>query len=345
MGRVRLASLPGIAATGRTTERRRLGATAVEVTRLSLGCAPIANLYTAVTPADATATVDAAYERGIRLFDTAPLYGHGLSEERLGAALASRPRDGLTVATKVGRLLVADGPEGRPGPTLFADIPAVHPVFDFSADGVERSLEASLARLGLDRVDVVHVHDPDDHADAALAGAFPALRRLQAEGVIGAVGVGMNQTSLPARFVREGVVDCVLLAGRYTLLDRSGAEELLPLCAAAGVSVIAAGVFNSGVLADPRPGATFEYAAAPPAVLARARALRSVCERHGVSLKAAALQFPIRHPAVTTVLVGARSAAEVRENVDLFDQALPDALWDELLATAASTPEGHRARQ
>ena len=294
--------------------------------QLGLGCAPIGNLYDAVTDGDAQATVDAAWRAGMRYFDTAPLYGHGLSERRLGVALSRRPRDDIVVATKVGRVLV-------PGPTaetIFADAPPVHPVFDFSYDGVLRSFEESLGRLALDRVDVLLVHDPDDHVDEALEGAFPALRRLRDEKVVSAIGAGMNQSAALTRFVREADIDTVLVAGRYTLLDQSAGEDLLPACTEMDVSVVAAGVFNSGVLADPTPGAHFDYAPARPEVLARAQAIARTCADFGVPVTAAAIQFPFRHTAVTTVLVGSRSAAEVVANVAAFNTPIPDELWDAL---------------
>jgi D-threo-aldose 1-dehydrogenase len=311
-------------------ERRPLGPTSVEVTRLGLGCAPLGNLYSAVSDDTAAGAVDAAWAQGLRIFDTAPLYGHGLSELRLGAALSSLDRDSVTVATKVGRLLVpSDGPP--PPDTIFTDIPPVQPQFDFSRDGVLRSLEASLGRLGLDRVDVLHVHDPDDHLDQALAEAFPALRDLRDAGVVGAIGAGMNQTAALVRIVREAGVDCVLLAGRHTLLEQTGALELLDLCAERNVSVVAAGVFNSGLLADPDgPGAMYDYAPPPPDLVARAKAMSRVCAEHDTPLRAAALQFPLRHPAVTCVLVGARSKAEVDDNVALFRHEIPAALWPAL---------------
>ena len=313
-------------------ERHRLGATTVTVTRLGFGAAPIGNLYRAVTDRQADAAVDAAYTSGIRFFDTAPLYGHGLSELRLGRALARYPRKAVVVTTKVGRLLVPDA-AGSASESLFAEAPAVHPEFDFSYDGAMRSLEASLDRLGLDRVDVLHVHDPDNHADVALAGAFRALRRLRDQGVIGALGSGMNHPGLLARFVREAGVDCVQLAGRYTLLDQTAMDELLPLCQREGVSVIAAGVFNSGILAHPAAGAYYDYAPASPAVLDRARRLQDVCQSHGATLKAAALQFPLGHPAVATVLTGAQTAAEVEENAALFSSPIPAAVWDDMVTT------------
>jgi D-threo-aldose 1-dehydrogenase len=205
-------------------------------------------------------------------------------------------------------------------------------VFDFSPDGVRRSLDSSLERLGVDRVDVVHVHDPDDHLDQAISEAVPALAALRDEGAIGAVGTGMNHAAPLARIVREADVDCVLIAGRLTLLDQSAAGELLPLCRERGVAVIAAGVFNSGVLVDPRPGATYDYAPAPPALLERARRIAAVCARHGASLPHAAIGFALRHPAVTAVLVGARSPEELADDVAGAARALPDALWEDLVA-------------
>jgi len=296
---------------------------------LGLGCAPIGNMFDVVDDDEAIAVVHAAYDAGIRFFDTAPLYGHGLSERRLGAALATLPRDEITVATKVGRLLVADDP-GPPDDTIFLDVPPVHPVFDFSADGARRSLEASLERLGLDRVDVVHVHDPDDHGDEALTGAFPALRQWRDEGVVGRIGAGMNQSAMLTRFVREADLDCVLLAGRYTLLDQSALDDLLPLCVDTGVAVFAGGVFNSGVLATPDAGAHYDYAPAPAALVERARQLAGICAAHDVPLTAAALQFPARHPAVECVLTGVRSVTELQANVDDARRRIPDDLWDDL---------------
>ncbi|MET9728849.1 aldo/keto reductase [Streptomyces zaomyceticus] len=308
-----------------------LGRTTAWTTRLAFGAAGIGNLYRPVTDEDAHHTLAAAWDRGIRSFDTAPHYGLGLSERRLGAFLRDRPRDTYTVSTKVGRLLVPD--PGATGDDLahgFA-VPAVYRrAWDFGADGIRRGLEASLERLGLDRVDIVYLHDPDDHADQALREAYPALDRLRAEGVVRAIGVGMNQTAIPTRFVTETDIDVVLLAGRYTLLDRSGLAELLPAARRRGVSIVAGGVFNSGLLADPRPGATYDYAAAPPATLARALRLREICERHGVPLRAAAARFPLRHPAVAGVLLGLRSAAEATDAADMLAHEIPEALWDEL---------------
>ncbi|MGW0712047.1 aldo/keto reductase [Streptomyces sp. NPDC002643] len=313
-----------------------LAGTAVRTTELAFGAAGIGNLFRPVTDEEAAAAIDAAWDEGIRTFDTAPHYGLGLSERRLGAALRGRPRESYTISTKVGRLLVPDDPgDGPRGDDLahgFA-VPATHRrVWDFSADGVRRSLAASLERLGLDRVDIALIHDPDDHAEQALREAYPALERLRGEGVVGAIGVGMNQCAVPLRFLRETDIDVVLLAGRYTLLEQEGLAELLPEAAARGRGVLIGGAFNSGLLIDPKPGATYDYAPAPEAVIGRALRLKAITERHGVPLRAAALRFPAAHPAVAAVLSGARSAEEVRDAARLMRQPIPDALWDELRA-------------
>ncbi len=310
--------------------RRSLGARGPAVTGFGLGCAPIGNMFTAVSDDDARATVDAAWRAGIRYFDTAPLYGHGLSERRLGAALAARPRGDYVLSTKVGVSLQPRG-GGTPPSTIFADVDELVPYFDFSRDGVLRSLDDSLARLGTDRVDVVLVHDPDDHEDVARRETFPALLRLRDEGVVGAVGCGMNQAPMLERFVADIDLDCVLIAGRYSLLDRRGGE-LLAMCAERSVGVILGGVFNSGVLADPDGPASYNYAPAAADVLARARDLRARCAAYGVALPAAALQFARRHPAVTTVVVGARSAAEIEFDAGFASAAIPEILWSELEA-------------
>jgi D-threo-aldose 1-dehydrogenase len=309
-------------------ERVPLGRTGLEVTRLGLGTAPLGGMYEAVSDEQARAAVDAAWGAGLRFFDTAPLYGHGQAERRLGAGLRDRPRDEHVLSTKVGRLLRAEASADPGG--IFVDPPPQQPVFDFSEEAALTSFRESLERLGLDRVDVLHIHDPDDHHDEAIAGAYQALDRLRAEGRVRAVGAGMNQAAMLARFAREGRFDCFLLAGRFTLLDQSGLDELLPLCRREGIAVIAGGAFNSGILADPRAGAHYNYLPAPPELIERALRLAEVCDRHGVPLAAAAIQFPLRHPAVASVLVGARSAAEVEEDVRLFRWEVPDELWADL---------------
>jgi D-threo-aldose 1-dehydrogenase len=268
----------------------------------------------------------------VRYFDTAPHYGLGLSERRLGAALREYDRAGYTLSTKVGRRLEPADGTGDDLANGFA-VPARHRrVWDFSADGVRRTLEASLDRLGLDRVDLVYLHDPDDHAEQAFREGYPALEKLRAEGVVGAIGAGMNQAGMLTRFVRDTDVDVVLCAGRYTLLDQSARAELLPEAVRRGVSVVVGGAFNSGLLADPKPGATYNYACAPDELVARALRLKAVAERHGTTLRAAALAFPGAHPAVASVLVGARSADEVRDGAEQFAAAVPADFWQELVA-------------
>ncbi len=297
----------------------------MKLSRLGLGGAPLAGLYRAVGDDAARATIDAAWEHGVRFFDTAPHYGSGLSERRFGAALRERPRDEFVLSTKVGRLIVEESDAYHRGDNLFAEGSGGQR-FDFSRDGVLRSLEASLERLGLDRVDVVLVHDPDDFMDQALAEALPALLSLREQGVIGAVGAGMNHCEPLARIVREADVDVVLQAGRLSLLERGG-DDLLPPCSERGVQVIAAGVFNSGLLAG---GTTFDYRQAPDERVVRARELEAVCARFGVPLLAAAAQFPLRSPAVASVLLGMASPAEVEANAAALSVEIPDELWDAL---------------
>jgi D-threo-aldose 1-dehydrogenase len=281
-----------------------------------------------VSDEGAQRVIEAAWDAGIRYFDTAPLYGFGLSEQRLGAVLRAKPRDEFVISTKVGRLMRADAPP-EPG-QAWKGTPPVNPVFDFSYDATMRSVDESLNRLRLDRVDVLLIHDPDQHFEQALTGAYRALDRLRAEGTVRAIGAGMNQAEMLARFAREADFDCFLLAGRYTLLDRTGAQELLPLCLERGISVIAGGVFNSGILAESGSKLHYNYGQAPPDVIARAKRIKATCERHGVDVKAAALQFPLRHPAIASVLTGCRSAAELEENVRLFNTPIPHQLWEAL---------------
>ncbi|MDQ1486847.1 MAG: D-threo-aldose 1-dehydrogenase, partial [Actinomycetota bacterium] len=287
-----------------------LGRGGLLVGRYGFGGAPIGGLYQAVEEREAEECLAEAWARGLRYFDTAPHYGAGLSERRIGAFLASKPRDEWALSTKVGRLLepAADDAAASEG---FVGEPASRRVFDFSRDGVRRSLDASLKRLGVDRVDIVYLHDPDDHWRQAIDDGWPTLAALRDEGVVTSIGAGMKQTPMLTRFVRETDMDVVLLAGRYSLLDQGALDDLLPACLERSVSVVLGGVFNSGVLANPVAGSTFDYYAAPPDVVARAQHIAEVCGRHGVAVPAAALQFPLAHPAITTVLVGSRNAGEV----------------------------------
>jgi len=306
----------------------------LHLTELSLGCAQLGNLYRAIDDEESHATVDAAWESGIRYFDTAPHYGLGLSERRLGTALEGRPRSEYVVSTKVGRLLEPCS-EARGRDDEGFDVPATHRrVWDFSRDGVLRSLESSLERLGLDRVDLVYLHDPDDHRRQALDHAYPALEELRAQGVVSAIGAGMNQTAMLGDFARHTDMDTFMLAGRYTLLEQRAADELLPLCAQRKIGVVAAGVFNSGLLArvSPPDDARYDYGPAPEALLLRARRIAAICDDHGTSLPAAAIAFPLEHPAVVSVCVGARSPAQVERNAGLHEVGVPAGLWPALRA-------------
>jgi D-threo-aldose 1-dehydrogenase len=326
----------------------RLGRTALTVTALGFGATAIAGMYTEVSDDAALETVAAAWEAGLRYFDAAPQYGRGNGEVRLGRGLAGYPRDDYVLSSKVGRLLRADAPPhpddfdstGRP---YDAGAPDVATVYDYSRGGVLRSIEESLTRLGTDRLDIALVHDPDDYVDEALATALPTLIELRDQKVVTAIGAGMNQTAALERFARESDPDMFLLAGRYTLLEQTALQSFLPLCTQRGIAVVAGGVFNSGLLADAGAGARYDYDPAPADLIARAHRLAEVCQRHGVPLKAAALQFPIAHPCVAAVLTGVRSRGELDENARLFDLPIPGELWPELkaeglLAEDAPTP-------
>jgi D-threo-aldose 1-dehydrogenase len=332
------------------TDRSAIGATGVRVTRLGFGSAPIGGLFNPVADADAGPVLERAWDLGIRYFDVAPLYGYGAAERRLGTALAGRPRDELVVSTKVGRLVRRAGEipvgtdvdaqarDGQPD-AYYADVGDRRMVFDYSYDGTLRSVDESLERLRLDRIDILLVHDPDEHENAALDGAFPALVRLREEGMVRAIGAGMNQTPMLTSFVRQVDIDVLLVAGRYTLLDQGALAELLPLCIERGVAIVVGGVMNSGVLADPRPGSAFDYAPAPDAIVERARHLAAVCERHGVPLKAAAVQFPLAHPAVVSVVAGVRRTEHLDEYPALMRRRIPDDLWQELRNEGLLPPE------
>jgi len=311
-------------------EKAQIGKTGLRVTRMGMGGAALGGLYHEVSDADAAATVAAALTLGINHFDTAPLYGHGLSERRMGEALRAVPRESFVLSTKVGRVLLPAKTDRVE--SFWFDNPApFEPVFDFSYDGVMRSFEESLKRLGLDRVDILYIHDPDDHYDEALLGAYPALVKLRDEGAVSAIGAGMNQAEMLARFAREGDFNCFLLAGRYTLIDHSGLAELLPLCEQKGISIVVGGPYNSGILAGGAlSGSKFDYKPASPEILERVRKVEEIAARHGVPLKAAALQFPLAHPAVASVIPGARSTTEVEENFRLMTVAIPRDFWKEL---------------
>jgi D-threo-aldose 1-dehydrogenase len=305
------------------------------VTELGFGAAQLGNLYRETTDGEANDAVEAAWARGIRYFDTAPHYGLGLSERRIGAALAQHDRDEYVVSTKVGRLLVPT-PEnaGRLDDDGFVVPAATRREWDFSRDGILRSFESSLERLGLDRVDIVYLHDPDDHWDAASTTGIDTLVELRDQGVIGAIGAGMNQSAMLAEFVRRCDVDVMMVAGRYTLLEHGAEDELLPLAVERGVGIVAAAVYNSGLLSSARPAADarFDYEPAPPELIGRANAIADVCERHGVTLPEVAVAFALRHPAVVSVVLGTRTAGQVESNVDRYEARIPGDVWSELRA-------------
>lgn len=309
-------------------ETRQLGQHGPSVTRIGLGCAPFGNLFTEVSDEDVQATVDTAWEKGVRFFDTAPLYGHGLSEIRLGKALARYPRDQYVLASKVGRLLRE--PIERLSPTIFKNVPKLEPTFDYSSEAVLASIDESLSRLNVDYLDVVHVHDPDDHEDWAIREAFPTLVKLREEGVIKAVGCGMNQTKSLTRFVHEVDLDCLLLAGRYTILDNASGRELLRLCREKNIGVVLGGIFNSGLLANPDENKTFDYVDALPEIVRKAQAMSELAQSHGVSLAHAAVQFGLRHIGVSSIVIGARNAIEIDQDLSYASEIIPDAFWDAL---------------
>lgn len=313
--------------------------------RWGLGAGPLGNLFTAIDDRRARDIVDAAWDRGVRYFDTAPHYGLGLSERRLGDALRDRPRDEYVVSTKVGRLLVPNpgGAAERDGEGF--DVPAdVVRRWDFSAAGVRESWQRSLDRLRLDAVDILYLHDPDDHLETAIAEGLPALAEMRDAGLVSAVGVGTNSVDTATAVVETGLADVVMIAGRYTLLDRSASERLLPAALAGGVAVVAAGVYNSGILATPHPapGSRYDYAPASPAIVDRARSLARVCAAHGVDLPRAARAFALRHPAVVAVALGIGDPSYA---ADAFadDQPILDALWAELDRLQADHEADRRA--
>lgn len=322
--------------------------------RLGLGGAPLGNLFAPVADADARALLDAAWASGCRSFDTAPHYGHGLSERRIGDALRAQPRDSLTLSSKVGRLLTPDPGAPREQHGYVGGLP-FRQHWDYSAAGIRRSVEDSLQRLGLARLDVAYVHDCDAathgaHADAVrrqvIDEALPALRALQREGLVRAIGLGVNDVNVVLDVLNEAELDVLLLAGRYSLLDHSALPELLPLCAARGVRIALGGAFNSGLLATGTRGGgvvRFNYAPAAREWVERTARIEAVCERHGVPLRAAALQFPLAHPAVDIVMVGARSVAEWQDALAMVNHPIPAAFWhglraEGLLPDAAPTP-------
>lgn len=339
-----------------TLERRKVGKTQLTVTEMGLGGAPMGGFRATIPEAEAVKLTDAAYEAGVRYFDTSPFYGYGRSELRMGAALREKPRQSYVLSTKVGRVMHAQRP-GEALPKEFREngLPGFVPQFDYSYDGVMRSLEQSHFRLGLDRIDIALVHDVDfwtikdrrvldERFKTVMESGFRALDELRKAGVISAIGVGINEADTSTRFIRAGDFDCMLLAGRYTLLEQGALEEFLPECQKRSVSVILGGPYNSGILTgNVKPGATHDYAAAPASLIDKAQRIEAVCARHKVPLGAAAMQFPLFHPSVCSVIPGALSVAEVTQNQAHLGVKIPADLWSELkreklLDPAAPTP-------
>jgi D-threo-aldose 1-dehydrogenase len=322
-------------------ERRKLGRTDVSLTVFGFGCTSLGNMYHAIDDNAANESLDASFDAGVRYVDTAPLYGHGLSEHRVGAWLRRVRGEDIVLSTKVGwRLFPARGQPTEAG--LFIDVPPFRRGLDYSYDGVMRSFDDSLQRLGTDRVDIVFIHDADrrNQGDAfeqrfteAMEGAYPALLKLREEGVIKAIGAGLNEWEACQRFAEAGDFDCFLLAGRYTLLDQESLNSFLPLCERRGIGIVLGGPYNSGILATgPVEGAHYDYAPASPEILEKTRRIEEVCRRHNVPLKAAALQFPLGHPTVASVIPGMGSPKRVAENMELLAHKIPSDLWAELRA-------------
>lgn len=329
---------------------RPLGRTGLQAPILGLGGAPLGDLYELIPEGQALATIERAYEVGARLFDTAPLYGHGLSEHRMGHVLRQKPRDSYVLSTKVGRLLFPEDPARIERGTFKGGL-NFRAVYDYSFDGTLRVVEQSLQRLGIERIDIALIHDVDiwTHGSReayearlkeAIEGAYKALDRLRSEGVIKAVGVGVNEVEACLRFAHACRIDCFLLAGRYTLLEQGGLDDLLPLSREQGFSFLLGGPFNSGILATgPVPGAKYNYKDAPPEILERVRRIEAVCRRHGVPLAAAAIRFPLGHPQVASIVPGAVRPEEVERNAALIRTEIPADLWAELRHEGLLRPE------
>ena len=322
----------------------RLGNGGLAFTELGMGTAPLGNLYRAIGDDAAQAVLERAWAGGVRYFDTAPLYGFGLSETRLNRFLRGKPRDSYVLSTKVGRLLRAVPEAERDGLGKWHEVPSRKEIYDYSHDGVLRSVEDSLERLGVDRIDILFVHDIDvpnqgsranvnAKVDQLMAGGYHALERLRREGVIRAFGAGVNEWEVCEQLAQRGDFDLFLLAGRYTLLEQAALDSFLPLCVARGIGIVIGGPYNSGILATgPKPGAFYNYAPAPQPILDRVAAIEAVCTRHGVRMIDAAFQFPLAHPAVVSVIPGGQGLGEMDSNLEAAAARIPPALWADLKA-------------
>ncbi len=322
----------------------RIGNGGLDFTELGFGTAPLGNLYRPVSDAEAEATLDAAWESGVRYYDTAPLYGLGLSETRLNAFLRGKRRDDYVLSTKVGRLLRVSAPDQRTGIGKFFDVPSRREVYDYGYDGVMRSVEESFERLGVDRIDILFAHDLDifthgskEASDARIDefmkpnSGYAALLSLRDQRVIKAIGGGINEWEVCQTLAERGDFDLFLLAGRYTLLEQEALTSFLPLCQKRGIGIVLGGPYNSGILATgAKPGAYYNYDAAPPHIMERVSRIEAVCQRHGVRLIEAALQFPLLHPSVVSMIPGGQKPAEVKSNRAIMDAAIPPELWTDL---------------
>ncbi len=305
----------------------------VTLTEVGIGCAQYGNYNTPVSEEDTLLATQTAWDQGIRYFDTAPHYGLGLSEERLGRAVAGLPRDQVVISTKVGRVLIPSPERAHLMDDGGFAVPAAYRrEFDFSRDGILKSFEDSLKRLNLDYIDILYLHDPDKHWESASTSGIQALIELRDQGVVKAIGAGMNQCEMLTRFIKETDVDLVMLAGRFTLLEQKALDELLPAAIDKNVGVVCVGVYNSGILSRDRPNSTlsYDYAPASEALIQRANHIADICERYGVSLPEAAIQYPHSHPAVVSTVVGVRSREHVLENLRRFRKEIPHKLWQEL---------------
>jgi len=329
-------------------ELRRISDTDISVTCFGFGGASMGNMYRVAHDDAAMEAIRSAYKAKVRYFDTAPMYGFGKSERLYGSVLKDQPRDSFVLSTKVGRLILAGEPTPESEDTPFVEINNAYSIFDYSRDGVLRSLEESRKRLGIDRIDIVYIHDPDvnDSFKQALEEAFPALADLKSQGIIGAIGAGMNQAEMLCEFAKNADFDCFLLAGRYTLLDQIALQELLPLCQQKNISIVIGGAYNSGILATGAvEGAHYNYAPAPPEIMEKTRKIETVCARFNIPMKAAALQFPFGHPTVVSNIPGVKTKERFEENLSLFTHPIPAGFWavlkeENLLAAEAPVPNG-----
>lgn len=320
----------------------RLGNGGITFTELGFGTAPLGNLYRAISDEDAHNILTRAWEAGVRYYDTAPLYGLGLSETRLNRFLRGKPRDEYVLSTKIGRLFKATTPELRDGHGKWFDVPSRNEIYDYTYDGVMRSLEFSLERLGIDRVDMLLAHDLDifnhgsqavldEKFDELMAGGYKALMELREQGVIKAFGAGVNEWQSCQTLTERGDFDLFLLAGRYTLLEQESLETYLPMAEQRGIGIIIGGPYNSGILATgPKPGAFYNYDAAPQDILDKVGRIQAVCERHGTRLVDAAFQFALRHPCTVSVIPGGQGVAEMESNIEAAKAEVPQALWQDL---------------